>query len=85
MTSLSFDNLPLWICIDTVRVLGKGVICNQRRDKSIAALPSKDSTVVPIKTKKPLLLFYILISTNLLQAVLPPLRLNDYVRHVRWT
>jgi hypothetical protein len=77
-------NLQPWTRIDTVGVLSKGVICNQRRDRGIDAMPSNDSTVEPIMTEKALLLFYILISTHLLQAMLPPLRLNDYVKHVRW-
>jgi hypothetical protein len=79
------DKLQPWTRIDAVCVLNRGVICNQRKDKMIDVLPTNDSTLVSVKTKKALLLFYILISTKLLQATLPPLRLNHYVMQVNWT
>jgi hypothetical protein len=79
------NNLQPWTRIDTVGVLSKGIICNQRSNRTIDSLPSNESTIVSIKTKKALLLFYILISTNLLQAEIPPLKLNDYVEQVQWT
>jgi hypothetical protein len=78
------DNLEPWMRIDTICVHTKGVICNRYKNGMIDALPSRNSSVVRIKTNRALLLFYILISSHLLQAVLPPLRLTDYVRDVEW-
>lgn len=78
------EKLEPWTRIDTVGVLNKGVICNQYKDGNIDALPGNDSTLIPINTSKALLLFYVLISSHLLQAVLPPLRINPYVQAVQW-
>lgn len=84
MNKITSDNLQPWTRIDSVCVLSKGIICNRYKNGSIDALPVKDSTLLSINTTRALLLFYILISSHLLQAELPPLRLNTYVENVKW-
>ncbi|MGI0031653.1 MAG: hypothetical protein ACRD97_00085 [Nitrososphaeraceae archaeon] len=81
---ITSENLQPWTRIDSVCVLSKGIICNGYKDGSIDALPSKDSTLLSINTTRALLLFYVLISSHLLQAELPPLRLNPYVENNNW-
>jgi len=65
--------------IDSVCVLDKGVICNQRADGKFDALPQPGSKLYVCKTARSLLLFYALTSTYFNQAMLPNFRFTDYL------
>ena len=71
--------LPEHLRIDTVCVLDKGVICNQRTDGKVDALPQPGSKLYVCKTSRSLLLFYALTSTYFNQARLPNFRFTDYL------
>jgi len=71
--------LPEYSRIDTVCVLDKGVICNQRVDGKFDALPQPGSKLYVCKTVRSLLLFYTLTSMYFNQARLPNFRFSDYL------
>jgi hypothetical protein len=76
------EQWPPWSRIDTICVLDKGVILNQRPDNQFDALPEPESRLFVCKTQRALLLFYTLIARYLNQARLPPFRFNDYLGQI---
>lgn len=65
--------------IDMICVLDKGAILNQLTDGRFSALPAPGSRTVVSHTKKPLLLFYTLISVILNQAHMNYFNLLPYI------
>jgi hypothetical protein len=70
---------PEYSRIDTICVLDKGIICNQKTDGMVDALPQPGSKLISCSTKRSLLLFYALISHYLNQVRLPDFRFKDYL------
>jgi len=80
----SNNNSPPEKRIDTICVLGKGLVLNRDSDGSFSACPSPSSQTMHTYTQKELLLFYTLISHFLLQATMRNFRFIDYVRNMRF-
>ena len=78
------EGLPEHSRIDTVCVLNRGVICNQRADGKFDALPEPGSKLYVCKTDRALLLFYALISRYFNQARLPNFRFTDYLGKMKF-
>jgi len=70
--------------IDTVCVLGNGVILNQEPGGTLTALPSPGTRLAVSFTEKQLLLFYTLISIILNQASMKPFNIHPYLRGIRF-
>jgi len=70
--------------IDTVCILGKGVILNQASDGALTALPTPDTRLMASLTDKQLLLFYTLISIVLNQANMNPFNIHPYLGEIRF-
>jgi len=70
--------------IDAVCVLEKGVILNQSPDGMFSALPVPGSKTIACSTRKPLLLFYVLMSLILNQATMRPFNLMPYIKEMRF-
>ena len=70
--------------IDTICVLGKGLVINSDSEGKFSACPDLSSQTVHTYTQKELLLFYTLVSHFLLQATMRNFRFIDYVRHIRF-
>jgi hypothetical protein len=68
--------------IDSICVLGKGVILNQGSNGMFCALPSPGSITLASATSKPLLLFYVLISVILNQASMKPFNVMSYIKEM---
>ena len=68
--------------IDTICVLGKGVIANLRKDGQVSCTPEPESKLCRIETGRSLLLFYLLITTVLNQAWMFPVKLTEYAQGV---
>jgi len=66
--------------IDTICVLEKGLILNQRMDGTFSATPDPASRTITSSTSKPLLLFYALISVILNQASMKYFNLIPYIK-----
>ncbi len=78
-------SLPEWSRVDCVGVLDRGVIYNhipQDDDFSVSALPEPGSQLMYLRTERPLLFFYSLISHFLNQADMPNFRFNDYLGEI---
>jgi len=70
--------------IDTICVLEKGVILNQRLDGMFSALPEPGSKAIASSTSKPLMLFYALISVILNQANMNFFNLMPYIKNMKF-
>lgn len=77
-------NLPPERRIDSVCILGKGMVLNKDADGSFGACPTSDSTLVYVESQKELLLFYTLISHYLLQAKMRTFRFIDYAGNIQF-
>jgi hypothetical protein len=70
--------------IDSICVLGKGVILNQSQDGNFSALPVPGSKSVASFTEKPLLLFYAIMSVILNQTDMNPFNLIPYLKEMKF-
>lgn len=70
--------------IDTVCVLGKGVILNQSPDGGLTALPSPNTRLAASFTDNQLLLFYTIISIILNQANMMPFNIHPYLGEIKF-
>lgn len=70
--------------IDSICILGKGVIMNQSPDGMFTALPTPGSKAVASFTTKPLLLFYTIISVILNQASMKSFNLIPYIKEMKF-
>lgn len=66
--------------IDTICILERGVILNQRADGMFTAIPEPCSKAIASHTSRPLLLFYTLISVILNQASMRSFNLMPYIK-----
>lgn len=78
------EKTPLQERIDTICVLDKGLVTNQLADKSLSITSEPPAKLVSAVTKRSLLLFYTLLTSNLFHADLPKIDLNEYTRKVKW-
>ncbi|MEP0824298.1 MAG: hypothetical protein HRF40_02320, partial [Nitrososphaera sp.] len=76
------NRTPIEKRIDTICVLDKGVITNQLRNGALSVTGEPPARIVSTITKRALLLFYSLITSNLFHAELPKLDLNQYIKKV---
>ena len=70
--------------IDSICILGKGVIMNQTQAGMYSALPEPGSKTVASFTSKPLLFFYALISVFLNQASMKFFNLAPYIKEMKF-
>ncbi|MUH73634.1 DUF6602 domain-containing protein [Psychrosphaera haliotis] len=70
--------------IDSICILKKGVFLNQDIDGQLSALPGPSTILAVSHTKKPLFLFYSIISVILNQAQMKPLNFQRYLSQVRF-
>lgn len=80
----SQNNSPPEKRIDTICVLGKGLILNRDSDGTFSACPSPTTQTMHTYTQKELLLFYTLVSHFLLQATMRNFRFIDYIRNIKF-
>lgn len=73
---------PVHERIDSICILGKGVILNRSSDGMFWAAPDPTSECVASHTQKPLLFFYTLISMLLNQATMRPFNLHPYLSKI---
>lgn len=77
-------NLPPENRIDSICVLNRGMIVNQDAYGNIDALPTATTRLGSIKTKRPLLLFYVMTSRYWFQTQLPPLNIIPYLQDMNF-
>lgn len=70
--------------IDSVCVLSKGVILNQKTDGMLTALPDAETSLAGSHTDNPLLLFYTLISIVLNQACMKTFNIHPYIGSIKF-
>lgn len=70
--------------IDCICVLNEGVMMNQLSNGKFSSMPEPGSICTVLKTTKPLLFFYRLISNHLFQASMPSFQFTEYTKNVRY-
>jgi hypothetical protein len=70
--------------IDTICVLGKGLVTNKLKKGQFSPIPDNESVLHSVETDKELLLFYVLISHLLLQVNMRQFKLIDYISPIKF-
>ena len=76
------NNLTIEKRIDSICILNKGVIINQRQNGQYSSIPESNSTLKLVYTPNNLLLFYNLIMIYLNQVHMPNFNFNKYLKNL---